>query len=246
MRLSRLLQALCASLATAVLVTGVSASAVTAPPLANAGGACTSGRSTPVAGVGGRLFTCVANRWQLVTSIGTPGPRGATGATGPRGAAGATGAAGAAGPAGATGAQGPAGPQGDAGPQGPAGATGATGATGAAGATGAQGPQGPAGPATPDSRFGSFVGIFTGTAAAGSGDTCTLGEVGLTAATVAPGTPANGQVLLISQNTALFALIGTNFGGDGRTTFALPDLRSAAPNGLTYWICTAGVFPTRL
>jgi microcystin-dependent protein len=37
----------------------------------------------------------------------------------------------------------------------------------------------------------------------------------------------NGQVLLISQNTALFALLGTAYGGDGSTTFALPDLRGA-------------------
>lgn len=37
--------------------------------------------------------------------------------------------------------------------------------------------------------------------------------------------PANGQLLSISQNTALFSLIGTIYGGDGRTTFALPDLR---------------------
>jgi microcystin-dependent protein len=36
----------------------------------------------------------------------------------------------------------------------------------------------------------------------------------------------NGQLLAISQNTALFSLLGTTFGGDGRTTFALPDLRS--------------------
>lgn len=36
----------------------------------------------------------------------------------------------------------------------------------------------------------------------------------------------NGQLLPISQNTALFSLIGTIYGGDGRTTFALPDLRS--------------------
>lgn len=35
----------------------------------------------------------------------------------------------------------------------------------------------------------------------------------------------NGQLLPISQNTALFALLGTTYGGDGRTTFALPDLR---------------------
>lgn len=35
----------------------------------------------------------------------------------------------------------------------------------------------------------------------------------------------DGQIMAISQNTALFSLIGTTFGGDGRTTFALPDLR---------------------
>lgn len=35
----------------------------------------------------------------------------------------------------------------------------------------------------------------------------------------------DGQILPISQNTALFSLLGTTFGGDGRTTFALPDLR---------------------
>ena len=35
----------------------------------------------------------------------------------------------------------------------------------------------------------------------------------------------NGQLLPIAQNTALFSLLGTTFGGDGRTTFALPDLR---------------------
>ncbi|WP_375753900.1 phage tail protein [Vibrio sp. HN007] len=36
----------------------------------------------------------------------------------------------------------------------------------------------------------------------------------------------DGQILAISQNTALFSLIGTIYGGDGRTTFALPDVRS--------------------
>jgi microcystin-dependent protein len=35
----------------------------------------------------------------------------------------------------------------------------------------------------------------------------------------------DGQLLAIAQNTALFSLLGTNFGGDGMTTFALPDLR---------------------
>ncbi|MFT6503565.1 MAG: microcystin-dependent protein [Crocinitomicaceae bacterium] len=38
----------------------------------------------------------------------------------------------------------------------------------------------------------------------------------------------DGQLLPISQNTALFSIIGTIYGGDGRTTFALPDLRGRA------------------
>lgn len=39
----------------------------------------------------------------------------------------------------------------------------------------------------------------------------------------------NGQLLPISQNTALFSLLGTTYGGDGKTTFALPDLAGRAP-----------------
>ena len=39
----------------------------------------------------------------------------------------------------------------------------------------------------------------------------------------------NGQLLPISQNTALFSLLGTNYGGDGRSTFALPNLLGAFP-----------------
>jgi microcystin-dependent protein len=49
----------------------------------------------------------------------------------------------------------------------------------------------------------------------------------------------------ISQNNALFSLLGIQFGGDGQTTFALPDLRAVAPNGLTYMICDQGIFPSR-
>jgi hypothetical protein len=44
---------------------------------------------------------------------------------------------------------------------------------------------------------------------------------------------ANGQLLSISQNTALFALLGTQFGGDGGTTFALPDFRGARRSART-------------
>ncbi len=43
---------------------------------------------------------------------------------------------------------------------------------------------------------------------------------------------ASGQLVSIAQNTALFSLLGTTYGGDGRTTFALPDLRSRVPRGV--------------
>jgi hypothetical protein len=117
-----------------------------------------------------------------------------------------------------------------------------TGPQGATGPTGAQGPAGPQGPA------GSVTGLGTntGNAAAGTGAECTLGEVLLTASpAVGNGTPALGQVLPINQNVALFALLGTTYGGDGRTTFALPDLRPVTPNNMTYTICTQGRFPSR-
>ena len=41
----------------------------------------------------------------------------------------------------------------------------------------------------------------------------------------------NGQLLPISQNTALFSLLGTFYGGDGKSTFALPDLQGSTPIG---------------
>lgn len=40
-----------------------------------------------------------------------------------------------------------------------------------------------------------------------------------------------GQLLSVSQNSALFSLLGTRYGGDGRTTFGLPDLRGRVPLG---------------
>src|ERR1700734_405976 len=39
----------------------------------------------------------------------------------------------------------------------------------------------------------------------------------------------NGQILPISQNTALFSLLGTTYGGDGKSNFALPNLQGRAP-----------------
>uniref|UniRef100_UPI003D32E146 phage tail protein n=1 Tax=Granulosicoccus sp. 3-233 TaxID=3417969 RepID=UPI003D32E146 len=55
----------------------------------------------------------------------------------------------------------------------------------------------------------------------------TLGEIMLFAGNFAPRGWAlcDGQLLAISANTALFSILGTTYGGDGRTTFALPDLR---------------------
>lgn len=58
-----------------------------------------------------------------------------------------------------------------------------------------------------------------------------LGEVRIFAGNFAPRGWAlcNGQILAISQNTALFSLLGTNYGGNGTTTFALPNFQGRAP-----------------
>jgi len=58
-----------------------------------------------------------------------------------------------------------------------------------------------------------------------------LGEIRVTGFNFAPRGWAlcDGQLLPINQNTALFALLGTQFGGNGQTTFALPDLRGRVP-----------------
>ncbi|HEY7875612.1 MAG TPA: tail fiber protein [Actinomycetota bacterium] len=66
-----------------------------------------------------------------------------------------------------------------------------------------------------------------------------LGEVRLMSFDFAPKGWAlcNGQFLPVNQNQALFALLGTTYGGDGRTLFALPDLRGRVP------IHTSGGFP---
>ena len=58
-----------------------------------------------------------------------------------------------------------------------------------------------------------------------------IGEISMFAGNFAPRGWAfcEGQLLPISQNSALFSLLGTTYGGDGRTTFALPDLRGRVP-----------------
>lgn len=70
-----------------------------------------------------------------------------------------------------------------------------------------------------------------------------IGEIRMTAFDFAPNGWAlcNGQILSIAQNQALFSLLGTTYGGNGQTTFALPDLRSRVPvhqgqgNGLSLY-----------
>jgi len=58
-----------------------------------------------------------------------------------------------------------------------------------------------------------------------------IGEIRMFGGNFAPRAWAfcSGQLLAISQNTALFSILGTTYGGDGRTTFALPDLRGRIP-----------------
>lgn len=53
----------------------------------------------------------------------------------------------------------------------------------------------------------------------------------------------NGQPMAISQNTALFSVIGTNFGGNGTTTFNLPNLQGQIP---MHWGTTAGLPTTAI
>jgi microcystin-dependent protein len=66
-----------------------------------------------------------------------------------------------------------------------------------------------------------------------------LGEIRLFGTTYAPNGWAfcEGQILPIAQNQALFALLGTTYGGNGTSTFALPDLRGRVP------IHFNGIFP---
>jgi microcystin-dependent protein len=58
-----------------------------------------------------------------------------------------------------------------------------------------------------------------------------IGEIKIVSFNYAPRQYAlcDGQLLPIAQNQALFSILGTTYGGDGRTTFALPDLRGRVP-----------------
>ena len=85
---------------------------------------------------------------------------------------------------------------------------------------------------------GIATGLMLAAAAAGwtgvvSAQECFLGEVRYFAGDYAPRhwALANGQLLPISRYSALFSILGTTYGGDGRTTFGLPDLRGRSALG---------------
>lgn len=181
---------------------------------------------------------------------GEDGPAGAPGPIGLTGPAGATGPAGEAGPPGEQGPQGIQGETGAQGLQGPQGPQGPQGAVGPAGQDGTIIPGGsfagdvltwdgnnwiaqqPPAIAAGDSMqpwlglnyIIARVGAFPSPNAANP----YLAEIVLFAGNFPPAGWAfcNGQLLPINGNQGLFSLLGTNYGGDGEVTFALPDLRS--------------------
>ena len=56
----------------------------------------------------------------------------------------------------------------------------------------------------------------------------------------------DGRILSISDNMSLYSLLGSKFGGDGITTFGLPDLRNAAIGQYNqYYIALQGIYPCR-
>jgi hypothetical protein len=200
-------------------------------------------------------------------TAGPAGPAGSVGATGVAGPAGAVGATGSAGATGATGAAGPAGPTGATGATGPAGATETASSLltklltvdGTGSGLDADRLNGLSSSSflrttdfnsTFDARLGLLFGGGNQTAVAGAsggGVDCWMGDLSLTARDYpSPGTMfAAGQPLAISQYSAMYALLGTTYGGNGTTYFQLPDLRKQAPGRSTYEICVEGAFPVR-
>lgn len=73
-----------------------------------------------------------------------------------------------------------------------------------------------------------------------------LGSIHLLAFNFAPRgfEPCNGQLINLSQNAALFTLLGTTYGGDGIRTFGLPTLSSPI-EGMHFVIAVNGLYPSR-
>jgi microcystin-dependent protein len=80
----------------------------------------------------------------------------------------------------------------------------------------------------------------------------TIGEIKLFAGNFAPylWSFCNGETLSIVDNQALFSILGTQYGGDGRTTFQLPNLAPLKETDggevpIRYVICLQGLYPRR-
>lgn len=73
-----------------------------------------------------------------------------------------------------------------------------------------------------------------------------IGQVFLFAGNFAPRNyhECNGALLAISENQALFSILGTVYGGDGRTTFGLPKIERPEKGGI-YVITVVGIYPPR-
>ena len=186
---------------------------------------------------------------------GPQGPQGIQGATGPQGSQGIQGATG---NTGAQGIQGVQGIAGNTGATGPTGSTGLQGPTGANGATGAGVPAGVnagdmivydgtnwvakslvtgiTGSSVPFNNKQPYLTVnfciaLQGIFPSRNGDSPFLGEIEMFGFDFEPlgWRYCNGQLVSIAQTTAVFALLGTNYGGNGVSTFALPDLRGRVP-----------------
>lgn len=75
-----------------------------------------------------------------------------------------------------------------------------------------------------------------------------MGQITLFAGVKCPSSTveAKGQIMNIVDNQALFSILAQTFGGDGQTTFALPDFSANVPlAGMRYCITTNGEYPTR-
>lgn len=104
----------------------------------------------------------------------------------------------------------------------------------------------------PPRRFAG-ASLFIDNADYYSGEVCTIGQLKLMAYNPAyaadpPVLPegmlaANGEILSVNDNAALYSVLGIAFGGDGFSTFALPDI--SAPPDLGWFICSDGLFPRR-
>jgi hypothetical protein len=74
-----------------------------------------------------------------------------------------------------------------------------------------------------------------------------IGQVALFAFPFTPAgwLPCDGRLMAIMQNQQLFSLLGTSYGGNGETDFALPRLKPAGAQGPGYFIAIQGAYPAR-